>query len=67
MIPQLSDEAKEWMTERDDLRAREPHSSKIEELNSRIQMSIRKSREKNGASSSAFSTTKLTRRNYGEP
>ena len=39
-IPQLSDEAKQWMTERDELRAREPHSPKIEELNSRIQMSI---------------------------
>ena len=67
VTPQLSHEAKEWMTERDELRAREPHSPKIEELNSRIQMSIRKSKEKNGASSSALSTTKLTRRNYGEP
>ena len=40
VIPQLSNEAKEWMTERDELKAREPHSSKIEELSSRIQMSI---------------------------
>ena len=67
VIPQLSNEAKEWMTERDELRAREPQSPKIEELNIRIQMSIRKSKEKNGASSSAPPTTKLTRRNYGEP
>ena len=46
VIPQLSDEAKDWMTETNELRARESHSPKMEELNSRIQMSIRKSKEK---------------------